>query len=76
MHTTLLAVGFAQAGVIKLLTTCLVLCRDLDDVGAPDIAVQPLNKLPYGSLNGKVAEGVIFLTYSSLISSSEKVLFL
>lgn len=35
--------------------------------------MQPLNKLPYGSLNGKIAEGVIFLTYSSLISSSEKV---
>lgn len=48
--------------------------RDLDDVGAQDIVVQPLNKLPYGSLNGKIAEGVIFLTYSSLISSSEKVL--
>lgn len=42
-------------------------------MGAQDIVVQPLNKLPYGSLSSKVAEGVIFLTYSSLISSSEKV---
>ena len=25
--------------------------RDLDDVGATDIAVHPLNKLPYGPLN-------------------------
>lgn len=42
-------------------------------MGAEDIVVQPLNKMPYGSLNGKIAEGVVFLTYSSLISSSDKV---
>lgn len=45
-------------------------------MGAQDIAVQPLNKLPYGNLSSKFAEGVVFLTYSSLISSSEKVLLL
>ena len=38
-------------------------------------AVHPLNKLPYGKLDSKavgVKEGVLFLTYSSLIASSEK----
>lgn len=50
--------------------------RDLDDIGATDIAVQPLNKLPYGRIDtskAKFGDGVIFLTYSSLISSSDKV---
>jgi hypothetical protein len=50
--------------------------RDLDDAGATDIPLHPLNKLPYGKLaSAKVGlyEGVIFLTYASLISSSEKV---
>lgn len=38
-------------------------------------AVHALNKLPYGKLDSKqvgVKEGVLFLTYSSLIASSEK----
>jgi hypothetical protein len=46
----------------KLLTRCA-------------IAVHPLNKLPYGKLDSKavgVKEGVLFLTYNSLIASSEK----
>ena len=50
--------------------------RDLDDIGATDIGVQPLNKLPYGRIDtskAKFGDGVIFLTYSSLISSSDKV---
>lgn len=37
--------------------------------------VHPLNKLPYSKLDSKsvgVKEGVVFLTYSSLIASSEK----
>ena len=37
--------------------------------------VHPLNKLPYGKLDSKsvgIREGVVFLTYSSLIASSEK----
>ena len=37
--------------------------------------MHPLNKLPYGKLDSKavgVKEGVLFLTYSSLIASSEK----
>ncbi|KAH7536674.1 hypothetical protein FEM48_Zijuj03G0009500 [Ziziphus jujuba var. spinosa] len=49
--------------------------RDLDDVGAMCIEVHALNKLPYSKLDSKsvgVREGVIFLTYSSLIASSEK----
>ncbi|KAF6136596.1 hypothetical protein GIB67_016052 [Kingdonia uniflora] len=49
--------------------------RDLDDVGAMCIEVHALNKLPYSKLDSKsvgVKEGVIFLTYSSLIASSEK----
>uniref|UniRef100_A0A2P2LR73 PHD-type domain-containing protein n=1 Tax=Rhizophora mucronata TaxID=61149 RepID=A0A2P2LR73_RHIMU len=49
--------------------------RDLDDVGAPYIDVHALNKLPYSKLDSKsvgVREGVVFLTYSSLIASSEK----
>ena len=28
--------------------------RDLDDVGAADVPVHALNKLPYGSLSSKV----------------------
>lgn len=50
--------------------------RDLDDVGADYISLHPLNKVPYGSLSSRksgIEEGVIFLTYSTLISSSEKV---
>ncbi|XP_024532194.1 protein FORGETTER 1 [Selaginella moellendorffii] len=49
--------------------------RDLDDIGATSIEVHALNKLPYGKLDSKaigVKEGVIFLTYNSLIASSEK----
>ncbi|KAB1212844.1 hypothetical protein CJ030_MR5G010144 [Morella rubra] len=49
--------------------------RDLDDVGAPCVEVHALNKLPYSKLDSKsvgVKEGVVFLTYSSLIASSEK----
>lgn len=37
--------------------------------------VHPLNKVPYSKLDSKsvgIREGVIFLTYSSLIASSEK----
>ncbi|PSR92586.1 Protein strawberry notch like [Actinidia chinensis var. chinensis] len=49
--------------------------RDLDDVNATCIEVHALNKLPYSKLDSKsvgVREGVVFLTYSSLIASSEK----
>ncbi|XP_042963353.1 protein FORGETTER 1 [Carya illinoinensis] len=49
--------------------------RDLDDVGATSIEVHALNKLPYSKLDSKsvgIREGVVFLTYSSLIASSEK----
>ncbi|CAI9784017.1 unnamed protein product [Fraxinus pennsylvanica] len=49
--------------------------RDLDDVGARCIEVHALNKLPYSKLDSKtvgVSEGVVFVTYSSLIASSEK----
>ncbi|GER33848.1 RING/FYVE/PHD zinc finger superfamily protein [Striga asiatica] len=49
--------------------------RDLDDVGASCIEVHALNKLPYSKLDSKsvgIREGVVFLTYSSLIASSEK----
>lgn len=49
--------------------------RDLDDVGATCVEVHALNKLPYSKLDSKsvgVKEGVVFLTYSSLIASSEK----
>ncbi|CAN0901876.1 Protein FORGETTER 1 [Linum grandiflorum] len=49
--------------------------RDLDDMGAPFIEVHALNKLPYSKLDSKsvgVKDGVVFLTYSSLIASSEK----
>lgn len=38
-------------------------------------AVHALNKLPYSKLDSKsvgIREGVVFLTYSSLIASSEK----
>ncbi|XP_019432321.1 PREDICTED: protein strawberry notch isoform X2 [Lupinus angustifolius] len=49
--------------------------RDLDDVGATCVEVHALNKLPYGKLDSKsigVREGVVFMTYNSLIASSEK----
>ncbi|PSS06282.1 Protein strawberry notch like [Actinidia chinensis var. chinensis] len=49
--------------------------RDLDDINATCIEVHALNKLPYSKLDSKsvgVREGVVFLTYSSLIASSEK----
>ncbi|KAE9592810.1 putative chromatin regulator PHD family [Lupinus albus] len=49
--------------------------RDLDDVGATCIEVHALNKLPYGKLDSKsigIREGVVFMTYNSLIASSEK----
>ncbi|XP_076928744.1 protein FORGETTER 1-like [Bidens hawaiensis] len=48
--------------------------RDLDDVGATCIEVHALNKLKYSKLDSKtvgIYEGVIFLTYSSLIASSD-----
>ncbi|XP_074372399.1 protein FORGETTER 1-like isoform X2 [Apium graveolens] len=47
--------------------------RDLDDVGAIFIKVHALNKLSYSKLDSKavgVREGVVFLTYCSLIASS------
>eukprot|EP00897_Mesotaenium_endlicherianum_P005981 jgi/Mesen1/5410/ME000269S04553 len=47
--------------------------RDLDDVGAVDVPVHALNKLPYGKLDSKavgVREGCLFLSYSSLIATS------
>ncbi|KAL7592215.1 hypothetical protein Lser_V15G33893 [Lactuca serriola] len=49
--------------------------RDLDDVGATCVEVHALNKLPYSKLDSKtvgIKEGVVFLTYSSLIASSER----
>ncbi|GAU25303.1 hypothetical protein TSUD_274100 [Trifolium subterraneum] len=49
--------------------------RDLDDMGASCIDVHALNKLPYTKLDSEtvgVRDGVIFLTYSSLIASSSK----
>ncbi|KAK2077490.1 hypothetical protein QBZ16_004335 [Prototheca wickerhamii] len=49
--------------------------RDLDDVGGADIPLHALNKLPYGKLDSKrigIQEGVVFLTYASLISASDR----
>lgn len=49
--------------------------RDLDDIGASEISLHPLNKIPYGKIDGKkinIQDGIIFLTYSSLVSSSDK----
>ncbi|CAM0902689.1 unnamed protein product [Alopecurus aequalis] len=49
--------------------------RDLDDVGAKCVQVHPLNKLPYSKLDSKaigIKNGVIFVTYSSLIAASER----
>ncbi|KAH9315300.1 hypothetical protein KI387_023927, partial [Taxus chinensis] len=49
--------------------------RDLEDVGATGVEVHALNKLTYAKLDSKavgIKEGVIFLTYSSLIASSER----
>ncbi|KFM25511.1 Strawberry notch-like protein 1 [Auxenochlorella protothecoides] len=50
--------------------------RDLDDVGATEIPLHSLNKLPYGKLDSKrigIKEGVVFLTYASLVSQSDKL---
>ncbi|XP_074602022.1 protein strawberry notch isoform X2 [Brevipalpus obovatus] len=48
--------------------------RDLRDIGAKKIQVYPLNKFKYGKIsskdNGGFKKGVIFATYSSLISES------
>ncbi|RWS20093.1 Protein strawberry notch-like protein, partial [Leptotrombidium deliense] len=48
--------------------------RDLRDIGAKKISVHPLNKFKYGKIsskeNGSVKKGVVFSTYSSLISES------
>ncbi|XP_055317524.1 protein strawberry notch isoform X2 [Sitodiplosis mosellana] len=48
--------------------------RDLRDIGASNIVVYPLNKLKYAKINstvnGNVKKGVIFSTYSALISES------
>uniref|UniRef100_A0A0D9X5G9 PHD-type domain-containing protein n=1 Tax=Leersia perrieri TaxID=77586 RepID=A0A0D9X5G9_9ORYZ len=49
--------------------------RDLDDVGAKYVEVHALNKLTYSKIDSKaigITDGVIFVTYSSLIASSEK----
>ena len=48
--------------------------RDLRDIGANRVSLHPLNKFKYGKISGKrngnVKKGVIFSTYSSLISGS------
>ncbi|KAF3325766.1 protein strawberry notch 1 [Carex littledalei] len=49
--------------------------RDLDDVGANCVEVHPLNKVSYSKLDSKaigIKSGVVFVTYSSLIASSER----
>ena len=54
-----------------LLTPCSA--GPLNYAAAEDLPLHALNKLPYGKLAGArigVKEGVIFLTFSSLISSS------
>jgi hypothetical protein len=54
--------------------------RDLDDVGATDLPLHALNKLPYGKMSSvnfikkakvDVTEGVMFLTYNALTSSAD-----
>ncbi|EDV22204.1 uncharacterized protein TRIADDRAFT_29150, partial [Trichoplax adhaerens] len=49
--------------------------RDLKDIGAERIKIYSLNKFKYGKIsskeNGCVRKGVIFATYSSLISESQ-----
>lgn len=50
--------------------------RDLADIGASFIPVIPLNKLPYKSLSGKqldIKRGVLFVTYATLTSESDRV---
>ena len=46
--------------------------RDLDDVGASFIPCQSINKLTYGPIDKTFPEGVVFVTYSSLVASSGK----
>lgn len=50
--------------------------RDLDDVNATDIPVHPLSKLSYGKMSSggsRLVEGVVFVTYSTLIANNDKV---
>lgn len=48
--------------------------RDLEDISAKNVKVYALNKLKYSDIsgreNGKIKKGIIFSTYSSLISES------
>lgn len=46
--------------------------RDLEDVGASFIPCESINKLTYGPIAKQFNEGVIFVTYSSLVASSGK----
>ena len=50
--------------------------RDLKDIGAIDIPVYSLNKFRYAKIsskeNGSIKKGVVFSTYSSLISESSR----
>ncbi len=49
---------------------CLDSRRDLDDIGAQEIRSIELRKLPYGKIDKET--GLLFCTYSSLISKSSK----
>ncbi|KAH9617593.1 hypothetical protein KSS87_008529 [Heliosperma pusillum] len=56
-------------------TSVQVLHMDVEKSLFLGFAVHALNKLPYGKLDSRsvgIKEGVVFLTYSSLIASSEK----
>ena len=50
---------------------CLDSRRDLDDIGAQEIRPIELRNLPYGPIKDKT--GLLFCTYSSLISKSAKL---
>ena len=47
--------------------------RDLRDLGRDDVACYPLHKLPYGEAGSvDMEDGVLFCTYSSLISQNKQ----
>ena len=47
--------------------------RDLRDLGRDDVACYPLHKLPYGEAGSvDLEDGVLFCTYSSLISQNKQ----
>ncbi len=46
--------------------------RDFADLGRPDVPIHPLHRQPYGELPAGVGDGIMFVTYQSLIAQNKK----